>query len=89
HPDILPFPEPMVVFRDFGDSALMFALRGFIADVERRLAIESDLRFVIYKACRENGIEIPYAQSDVHLADIDRIEKMLAAFAGSKKPAAD
>jgi small-conductance mechanosensitive channel len=89
HREILQIPEPMVVFRDFGDSALMFALRGFISDVERRMAIESDLRFVIYKACRDNGIEIPYAQTDVHLADIDRIEKMLGTFLANKKPAAD
>ncbi|MFN4277132.1 MAG: DUF3772 domain-containing protein [Ferrovibrio sp.] len=89
HPDILSIPAPMVVFRDFGDSALMFALRGFIADVERRMMIESDLRFAIYKACNANGIEIPYAQSDVHLADIDRLEKMAMALAGNKKPAAD
>ncbi len=89
HRDILAIPEPMVVFRDFGDSALMFALRGFIADVERRMSIESDLRFAIYKACSANGIEIPYAQSDVHLADIDRLEKMVLALAGNKKPAAD
>lgn len=89
HPDILGIPAPMVVFRDFGDSALMFALRGFIADVERRMMIESDLRFAIYKACNANGIDIPYAQSDVHLADIDRLEKMVMALAGNKKPAAD
>lgn len=89
HPEILSIPAPMVIFRDFGDSALVFALRGFIADVERRMAIESDLRFAIYKACKANGIEIPYAQSDVHLADIDRLEKMVLALAGNKKPAAD
>lgn len=89
HPDILGIPAPMVVFRDFGDSALVFALRGFIADVERRMTIESDLRFAIYKACNANGIEIPYAQSDVHLADIDRLEKLVLTLAGNKKPAAD
>lgn len=90
HPDILAVPAPIVVFRDFGDSALTFAIRGFISDVERRLFIESDLRFAIYKACTEQGIEIPFPQrqSHVHLADIDRIETVLRGLAG-KKPASE
>lgn len=84
HPEILADPPPAVIFRDFGDSALIFAVRGFIADVERRLGVESELRFAIYKACRAGGIEIPYAQTDVHLADIERIEKALLALGGAR-----
>lgn len=85
HPEILAVPAPVVVFREFGTGMLMFALRGHIADVERRLIIESDLRFAIHKACRDHGIALPYgappAPSMLHLADMDRLEKALAGAA--------
>jgi len=77
HQEILAYPPPAVIFRGFGDSALNFALRGHIANVERRLMVESEIRKAIYKACLRNEITIPYAQTDVHLADLDRIEAML------------
>ncbi len=83
HPEILAMPAPVVVFREFGAGMLNFALRGHIADVERRFIIESDLRFAIHKACREHGIALPYGAAPppnvLHLADIDRIEHALAA----------
>lgn len=89
HPEILAMPAPVVVFRDFGAGMLNFALRGHIADVERRFIIESELRFAIHKACREHGIALPYgappAPNVLHLADIARIENALSGMAG--KPA--
>src|SRR3546814_20665144 len=88
HPEILSMPAPVVVFRDFGAGVLNFALRGHIADVERRFIIESDLRFAIHKACRDNGIALPYGappQPNVmHLADIDRIASALAGRPASR-----
>jgi small-conductance mechanosensitive channel len=94
NPDVLSMPAPAVLFRDFGDSALVFTLRGFISDVERRILIESDLRYAIYKASQAAGIEIPFPQRDINLRDIGRIEalarQMLAGGApDAKKPAAD
>lgn len=77
HPEILAYPAAMVAFRGFGDSALTFSVRGHIANVERRLLIESDVRKAIYKACLRENIPIPFPQSDVHLVDLDRIETML------------
>lgn len=91
HPEILAMPAPVVVFRDFGAGMLMFALRGHIADVERRFLVESDLRFAIHKACREQGIALPYgapaAPSVLRLADIDRLERALAGAVA--RPTAD
>ena len=77
HPEILAYPAPIVAFRNFGDNALMFSVRGHIANVERRMLVESAVRKEIYKACLRENIAIPYAQSDVHLVDLDRIEQML------------
>lgn len=86
HPDILSMPAPQVIFRDFGAGTLQFALRGHIADVEKRHIIESDLRFAIHKALKDSGVGLPYGgPNTLHLADIDRLEKALGGL-GSIEP---
>ena len=60
HPEILDRPEPAVLFLEFGDNALIFELRAFLRDVEKRARVGSDLRFAIEKAFREAQIELPY-----------------------------
>ncbi len=62
---------PRVLFRGFGDSSLNFELRAFINVVDKRLSTLSDLNFAIEKALRDNGIEIPFPQRDLHLRSID------------------
>lgn len=78
HPAVNQQPAPYVLFREFGDSALSFVLRGFISDVESRVFIESDLRYAIYKAFAENGIEIPFKQTDIHIRNLEELQKLLA-----------
>jgi small-conductance mechanosensitive channel len=60
-------PQPAVLFRGFGDSSLDFELRVHLYDVDRRLSTISDLNFAIDRAFREEGIEIPFPQRDVHV----------------------
>ncbi|MEC8050904.1 MAG: mechanosensitive ion channel domain-containing protein [Myxococcota bacterium] len=70
HQDVLSAPvehEPTVTFQDFGASSLDFSLRVFIPDIERRFIVASDLRFAIDAIFRENNIEIPFPQRDLHL----------------------
>ena len=67
HPEVLPDPEPGVLFREFGDSALNFALRVWIPDPANRSVIASDLNHAIDAAFKENGIEVPFPQRDVHI----------------------
>ena len=78
HADVSRWPEPFVLFQDFGGSSLDFELRAFIADISNVFRVSSDLRFAIDKAFREAGIEIPFHQTDVHLRDIDRLERALS-----------
>jgi potassium efflux system protein len=68
HPNVIATPEPFVLFMDFGDSALVFELRAFLSDVERRIMTASDLRFAIDDAFRAAGIEIPFPQRVIHMA---------------------
>ena len=63
-------PGPVVLFREFGDSSLNFELRVFLNNIETRLSVVSELNFAIDKAFRENGIEIPFPQRDLHLKEL-------------------
>ncbi len=76
HPDVLREPEPVVVFDDFGDSALMFEV-FFWSDVggERLLRrIRSDIRFRLTELFEANNIQIPFPQRDVHIKHDPRHE---------------
>ncbi|MDD9910701.1 MAG: mechanosensitive ion channel [Ahrensia sp.] len=64
---IATFPHPFVHFADFGASSLDFQLRFFLRDIMETPFVETDVRFRIDKAFRENGIEIPFPQTDLHI----------------------
>ncbi|MCB1509513.1 MAG: mechanosensitive ion channel family protein, partial [Hyphomicrobiaceae bacterium] len=64
---LLKYPEPFVVFEDFGASSIDFSLRCFIADVTQSLRTSSALRMAIFAAFKKEGIEIPFPQQDIHL----------------------
>jgi small-conductance mechanosensitive channel len=76
-PLILQDPAPSVGFDDFGASALEFSLSAAVADVSRSGAAQTDLRTRILKAFRAAGIEMPYAQHDIHLRDLDAVRAIL------------
>lgn len=66
HPGVLSDPKPDVLFEEFGDSSLNFALRVWIPDTMSRFKISSDLNYAIDAAFRENDITIPFPQRDIH-----------------------
>lgn len=66
-PRVMSHPAPMARFDDFGDSALVFSLNVWIDDADERLVVASDLRVRIDQAFRDNGVEIPFPQRDLHL----------------------
>lgn len=67
HDKVLAFPAPAAYFVDFGASSLDFLLFAYIGDVNSIFTVGSDLRFAIFSAFREKGIEIPFPQHDIHL----------------------
>lgn len=60
-------PDPFVLFEEFGDSALIFALHFFVTDSFVDPKIKSQLRFKIDENFRLNNISIPFPQRDVHM----------------------
>ena len=85
---LLKYPAPSVVFEDFGASSLDFSVRGFIADVNSLLTVQTRLRLDIASAFKKEGIEIPFPQQDIHLRDLDQLRDALAR-AGAKRKVVD
>jgi small-conductance mechanosensitive channel len=70
HELILKKPEPIIVFKDFGDSALIFEVYFWIRLGKGRMVkiqTESNVRFLIEKHLREADIVVAFPQRDVHM----------------------
>jgi small-conductance mechanosensitive channel len=69
HKRILQFPEPVILFEDFGESSLVFTVY-FWAEIGSQMdfrIVASDLRHILDKCLREAGITIAFPQRDVHI----------------------
>jgi small-conductance mechanosensitive channel len=71
HPEVLTDPAPYALFTGFGDSSLDFELRVWVASINNRLEVKSDLGKAIALRFQEEGIEIPFPQRDLHLRSVD------------------
>jgi small-conductance mechanosensitive channel len=70
HPGVLKDRKPDVLFQEFGESSLQFILRVWTRDYTARPGVlRSELNYAISRKFREHGIEIPYAQRDIHIKD--------------------
>ena len=67
HPRVVKQPAPRVRMRAFGASSLDFELLAWIDHPQLRGLVRHELLIVIYKALNENGIVIPFPQTDIHL----------------------
>jgi len=85
NPDVLSYPEPSPIFTGFGNSSIDFELRVWIQTIDNRLKVYSELGVQIDRLFREEGIEIPFPQQDLHLKSIDG--KLQPLF-GAKPPQA-
>lgn len=66
HKYVMKNPAPYVLFKDFGESSLVFELRCYTNDIWKGWIVPSDLRFEINRRFIEEGIEIPFPQIVVH-----------------------
>ncbi|WP_405410061.1 mechanosensitive ion channel family protein [Maribacter sp. Asnod1-A12] len=64
---ILKSPKPFVIFEDFGDSALVFAVNFYITDSFTDPRVKSEVRYKIDSEFRKHKISIPFPQRDIHL----------------------
>jgi small-conductance mechanosensitive channel len=72
HSEIIKLPEPGIFFTAFGDNSLNFKLNFWISDFIEGKRIRSEVLFTIFDVLKENGIEIPFPQRDLHLRSVDQ-----------------
>jgi small-conductance mechanosensitive channel len=77
HPMLLRRPAPYVLFRRFGADALEFEIRAVLRDVNWILNVTSDINFEISRRFTEAGIEIPFAQRDLHLRNAGELGRAI------------
>lgn len=67
NPHVMANPEPRVLHRGFGDSAWNMELRVWVERPELQFSVQSELFCDVVRAFRQNDIEIPFPQRDLHV----------------------
>jgi small-conductance mechanosensitive channel len=67
NPEVLHSPASEVLHRGFGDSSWNMQLRAWIDSPKRYHQVRSALHCAIVRKFRENGVEIPFPQRDLHV----------------------
>lgn len=88
-PRVLTDPAPSVLLHAFGPSAIELNIAVTIEDPENGIGnVRSDVLKAAWRGLRENGVEIPFPQSDVYLKDSTGLKRLAEALAGAKGDAA-
>ena len=65
---VMSMPAPLCHLTAFGDSSIDFVLRFWITDPAGGVVnVKSDVLLALWDVLKENNIEIPYPQRDVHV----------------------
>lgn len=71
NPGVLKSPKPDVLFSEYADSAMIFNLRVWTREyINRPGVLKSQLYYEVARRFREEGIEIPLPQRDVHIKNM-------------------
>jgi small-conductance mechanosensitive channel len=74
-PEVVKQPAPRVRMRALGNSSLDFELLAWIEHPELRGRVRHELLMNIYKVLNQEGIEIPFPQSDIHVRTLpDKVD---------------
>ena len=69
-PDVLDDPEPVVIFREFGDFSLNLLLILWIDDIRKKFDVIDYVNQRIDDRFKEEGIEIPFPIRTLYIPDL-------------------
>jgi small-conductance mechanosensitive channel len=69
--DVLAVPAPAAMVSGFGDNAVNIVLRVSTGLAERVSMVKSDLLIEIFRVFREQKIEMPFPQRDLHIRSVE------------------
>jgi potassium efflux system protein len=75
---ILRYPPSFVLFQQFNSSSIDVKLFFWSVLIDELGSIKSDLIAAIDQAFKENGIEIPYPQQELHIRNVDETKESIA-----------
>jgi potassium efflux system protein len=80
--EVLEDPAPFITFDEFGDNSLQLVLRCFMANVDNRLTVSSQVRVAVNDKFNEAGIVVAFPQRDVHLDTSEPLDINVRSFEG-------
>lgn len=79
---ILKVPPPTVWMSEYGDNSVNFVIHCWIKDPEDGVGnIRSMVLKKLWWLFKDNGIEIPFPQRDLHIRSSDQLDKLLTMMA--------
>ncbi|WP_108786792.1 mechanosensitive ion channel domain-containing protein [Erythrobacter sp. Alg231-14] len=82
---VLKHPKPRVNLMEFGDNSVNFELRFWIQDPEGGLAnIRSNVYMRVWELFKQNDVEIPFPQRDLHLRSSKQLDQIVELMAAGK-----
>jgi small conductance mechanosensitive channel len=76
HPQLAQDPAPKVVVKELGDSAVQLELRAWLRDPHKEREVFYELLELAKVTLDQAGIEIPFPQRTLHLADPGGLERL-------------
>lgn len=84
---VLNTPPPVVWMKSFGESSVQFAIQCWIQDPEEGIGnVQSAVLKQVWTTFKEHGIELPYAQRDLHLRGSEELERIIALLDSRRAP---
>ncbi len=74
------YPQPVVLFEDFGENALVFSVLIWVRMSRTGMSrlyirqVESDIRFRVEELFQQNDIIIAFPQRDIHIDTLKPLE---------------
>ena len=87
---VLKAPPPTVWMSEYGDNSVNFTIHCWIDDPEEGVGnVRSAVLKKLWWLFKENGIEIPFPQRDIHLRSSDQLERIFAQLAEGQPKASE